>query len=91
MAHPDDPGTPTDQKIRRRVFRTLLNSLVLLVALAVLGGWLSTGFYRLDLGEAAIILRLGEHNRTVRREGLNWHWPEPVSYTHLTLPTNREV
>jgi membrane protease subunit HflK len=80
LAHPDDPGTPTDQKIRRRVFRTLLNSLVLLVALAVLGGWLSTGFYRLDLGEAAIILRLGEHNRTVRREGLNWHWPEPIEY-----------
>ena len=80
MAHPDDPGTPTDQKIRRSVFRTLLNSLVLLVALAVLGGWLSTGFYRLDLGEAAIILRLGEHNRTVRREGLNWHWPEPIEY-----------
>ncbi|MCH2186597.1 FtsH protease activity modulator HflK, partial [Myxococcota bacterium] len=63
-----------------RVFRTLLNSLVLLIALAVLGGWLSTGFYRLDLGEAAIILRLGEHSQTVRREGLNWHWPEPIEY-----------
>ena len=20
-----------------------------------------------------------------------WHWADPVSYTHLTLPTNREV
>ena len=80
MAHPDDPGASTDQKIRRGVVRTLTNALVLLVAIAVIGGWLSTGFYRLDLGEEAIILRLGEHHRTVRREGLNWHWPEPIEY-----------
>lgn len=80
MADPDEPGAPTDEKIRRGVVRTITNGLVLLLALAVLGGWLSTGFYRLGLGEEAIILRLGEHHRTVRREGLNWHWPEPIEY-----------
>lgn len=80
MAHPDDPAGPTDQKIRRSVARTLSNWIVVLAALAVLGGWLSTGFYKLELGEAAIILRLGQHDRTVRREGVNWHWPVPIEY-----------
>jgi len=62
------------------VLRTLTNAVVLIFALAVLAGWLSTGVYRLELGEEAIILRLGEHHRTVRREGLNWHLPEPIEY-----------
>ena len=82
MARSDESGPSTDRKVRRGAVRTLVNGLVLLLALAVLGGWLSTGFYRLDLGEAAIILHLGKHDRTVRREGLNWHWPEPIEYDH---------
>ena len=86
MAHSDDPGVPTDQKIRRGVVKTIVNSVVVLVSLAVLVGWLSTGFYRLDLGEEAIILRLGQHDRTERGEGLNWHWPEPIEYdTHINV------
>ena len=78
----DDRGDGTDQKIRRGVVRTMTNGTLLILALAVLGGWLSTGIYRLELGEKAIILRLGEHNRTVSREGLNWHLPEPLEYDH---------
>jgi membrane protease subunit HflK len=80
LAHPDDPDVPSEQKIRRGVVRTLSQGLVLLLALAVIGGWLSTGVYRLELGEEAIILRLGKHHRTERGEGLNWHWPEPFEY-----------
>ena len=78
-SEPDD-GTAVEGRIRRSVVRSLTNGLVVLLSLAVLGGWLSTGFYRLELGEEAIILRLGEHHRTVRREGMNWHWPEPIEY-----------
>ena len=44
--------------------------------------WLSTGIYKVQDGggEVAVILRFGEMVRIA-----------PVSYTHLTLPTNREV
>jgi len=80
LAHPDDPDGPSDRKIRRGVVRTLTNGVILIFALAVIGGWLSTGFYTLELGEEAIILFMGRHDRTVRREGLNWHWPEPIEY-----------
>ncbi len=79
MDQPEEPA-PTERKVLRSVARTLTNSVVVLTALAVIGGWLSTGFYQLELGEEAIILRLGEHDRTVKREGLNWHWPEPIEY-----------
>lgn len=80
MADPEGGEARTDRKIIRRVARTLTNSIIVLAALAVLGGWMSTGFYRLELGEEAVILRLGEHDRTVKREGMNWHWPEPIEY-----------
>ena len=36
----------------------------------------------------------GEDTRDADDTQLNWltsAWAEPVSYTHLTLPTNREV
>jgi membrane protease subunit HflK len=56
------------------------NALLVLLSLAVIGGWLASGLYFLDLGEEAIILRLGKHHRTENREGWNWHWPEPLEY-----------
>ncbi len=80
MARSDDGGLDTDQKIRRGAARTIGNGVLALLSLAVIGGWVATGFYNLELGEEAIILRLGEHHRTVMREGLNWHWPEPLEY-----------
>ena len=55
-----------------------LSTPIVLVSLAVIGGWLSTGFYRLELGEEALSIQLGQTDRTVRREGLNWPWPEPI-------------
>ncbi len=70
----------TDQRIRRGVGRTLGSWLLGIVSFAVICGWLSTGFYYLELGEAAIILQLGKYNRTEHREGWNWHWPEPLEY-----------
>jgi len=80
LAEPDEDNLDTDQKIRRGVVRTLTNGILLVLAIAVIGGWVYTGFYRLELGEEAVIFRLGQHTRTVKREGLNWHWPEPIEY-----------
>jgi len=80
LAEPDEDSLDTDSRIRRGVLRTLTNGILLSVALAVIGGWIYTGFYRLELGEEAVIFTLGQHTRTVKHEGLNWHWPEPIEY-----------
>lgn len=76
----DSPETGSDKRVRKSITRRLFGALLTLAALAAIAGWLSTGFYKLELGEEAIILRLGEHDRTVKREGWNWHWPEPLEY-----------
>ena len=80
MARGEEEDLGTEQRVRRSVLRVLTNSLVLGASLAVIAGWLSTGFYKLELGEAAVILRWGKMNRIETREGLNWHWPEPLEY-----------
>ena len=76
MADSSEEGSK--QRVRKSITRRLLGWIVTLAALAVIGGWLSTGLYKLELGEEAIILRLGEHQGNVTREGWNWHWPEPL-------------
>ena len=75
-----DELTSTDEKVQRGVARTLGNLLLLLVLIALLGAWVSTGFYRLlpGGGEAAIILQLGRYTRTEIRPGLRWHLPPPI-------------
>jgi membrane protease subunit HflK len=80
LASGDEEKQGTDAKIKRGVVRTMTNGLLLVISLAVIFGWLYTGLFHLELGEEAIILRLGEHHRTVSREGWNWHWPEPLEY-----------
>jgi len=62
----------------RGVTRTILNTLLFLASLAVLIGWAWQGFYQLDPGESAVVLRLGAYDRTESIEGLKWHWPPPL-------------
>jgi membrane protease subunit HflK len=64
----------------RGVTRTVLNTVVLIVSLAVLFGWAWQGFYRLEPGESAVILRLGVYDRTQEIEGLGWHLPPPLEF-----------
>ncbi len=73
-------GSDTPQRIRRGAARAVTNGLLVLVTLGLIGGWLYTGLYRLELGEAAIIMYLGEFDRVERREGWNWHLPEPIEF-----------
>jgi len=42
--------------------------------------WLATGFYTVDSegGEAAVVLRFGNHVNTVYEAGLHWHLPSPI-------------
>lgn len=74
----EEGGGSTGQRVRRNVARTLGNAITALVLLALLGLWVYTGFYQLRPGEAAVILRFGEHAYTEVREGLRWHWPAPI-------------
>lgn len=41
--------------------------------------WLSTGFYVVDEGEQALVIRFGKYERTANT-GLNYHLPEPIEY-----------
>lgn len=75
-----DEDLGTDQRIRRKVGRTLFNWVVVILSLALLGGWASTGIYTLEPGESAVILRLGAYHRTVSEPGLKWLFPAPLEY-----------
>ena len=48
-----------------------------LVLVALLVGWLSTGFYTIEQDQEGVVLRLGKYNRT-SLPGLNWKFPDPV-------------
>jgi membrane protease subunit HflK len=76
-------GTDSDAKAQRGVTRSIVNALVLIGSLAVLGGWLYQGFYRIELGESAVILRLGKLDRIEDVEGLQFHWPPPLEYHEI--------
>jgi membrane protease subunit HflK len=65
----------------------ILNALILLVSLAVVLGWASQGFYQLDPGESAVILRLGAYDRTQIVEGWGWHLPPPLE-SHVIVNTH---
>ncbi|MHA7840025.1 MAG: FtsH protease activity modulator HflK [bacterium] len=63
--------------------RTIVNTLVLLISLSVLGGWAYQGVYWLELGESAVILRLGKLDRIEEMEGWRIHWPPPLEYHEI--------
>lgn len=67
-----------EERVRRGATRTVVNALAILVLAGVLVAWASLGFYRLNPGEAAVILRLGKHQTTEIREGLRWQLPPPL-------------
>ncbi|MFP6641576.1 MAG: hypothetical protein VCC04_15130, partial [Myxococcota bacterium] len=76
----DPPKASPEQRVRKGITRRLFRRLLVLAALGIILAWLSTGFYKLRLGEEAVILRFGDHQRTETREGWNWHWPDPLEY-----------
>lgn len=75
----DDEDIGAAEKAGRGVTRTIVNTLVLLLSLGVLGLWGWQGFYRLEPGQSAVILRLGAYDRTQVEEGLGWHLPPPLA------------
>ncbi len=67
-----------DERVKRSVRRTLSNSLLLVVMLALLGGWASFGAFTLKPGQAAVLLLLGKHDRTVVQDGFHLVLPPPL-------------
>ena len=76
MAQEEEQGA--EKRARRHVGRTLGNLTLLLVSLAVIAAWGYTGIYELKPGEVAVILRIGEYNRTEATPGLKLRWPTPL-------------
>lgn len=57
----------------------LRGGLLLFLSLGVIGAWVgSSGWYRLDPGEAAVVLTLGAYNRTIVTPGLHFKLPDPL-------------
>jgi membrane protease subunit HflK len=73
-----EENVATEERVRRSVARALGNGLVVLGVLAALAGWGWFGFYQLEPGQSAIILRLGRHVNTVTEPGLHFHLPPPI-------------
>ena len=74
----DEENVTTDQKVRRSVARTLGSGALALLILGGLFAWGSLGYYQLEPGQAAIILRLGRHVDTVGTPGPKLHFPPPI-------------
>jgi len=68
----------TEERVRRSVARTVRRWMTVLLLVGALLSWAYTGLYRLDPGEAAIILQFGRYVRTEVRGGLHWHLPPPI-------------
>jgi membrane protease subunit HflK len=80
LARHGDEEMTEDERVRRSVGRTVANWFVTVVSLVVIGGWLATGFYQLEPGEAGVLLLLGKKYQTISQPGAHWHWPAPVEY-----------
>lgn len=80
---PDRDRLPADERVRRGVGRTLANTALALAVLAVLGAWASLGFYTVEAGQQAVVLRFGAYVRTEVREGLHFHLPRPIEAAEL--------
>jgi membrane protease subunit HflK len=82
----DEEDPSVDARVNRSV-RRLLKIIVLVLGVAAASGvWVYSGFpgadylgfYQLNPGQSAIILRLGAYSRTEPRPGLRWHLPSPI-------------
>lgn len=72
------PRESSDASVRRSVTRTLVNLTILALSVALLAAWAYFGFYQLEPGQAAVILRFGKYVRTEGDPGLRWHLPPPI-------------
>lgn len=74
MADPEE----TAQRIERGAGRVLRRFVVLFLSLGLVAAWLvQSGWYRLQPGEAGVVLQLGRYARTETETGLHFKLPLP--------------
>jgi membrane protease subunit HflK len=78
MARSKDEKLSPEARANRQIRRFLANAFLLALSLAVLVAWAWFGFYQLEPGQSAVILRFGEYAKTVETPGLKWHLPPPI-------------
>jgi len=72
----DDEGT--SDRIERGAGRIIRGWLILLLSIGLIGTWIfSSGWYRLEPGEASVVLQLGDYARTETAAGVHLKWPLP--------------
>lgn len=74
------PDTTVASTGKKGVWLTLAFGLGVLLCF-----WLSTGFYRLDAGQQALVYKRGQAESVVKTVGMHWHLPIPLSY-HQVYP-----
>ncbi len=72
-----------DEKVKRGTARTLASLTILFAASLVLVVWGATGYYALDPGKAAVILRFGELRTVVAQPGPKLHLPPPIESHYI--------
>jgi len=72
----------------RGVTRSIVNGLILLASIALLVAWATQGFFKLEPGESAVILRLGAFDRVRSIEGWWAHLPPPLE-SHDVVNTGK--
>ena len=73
-----DPKRETDQRVKHSVRRTLARLSLFLVLLAGIVGWGYFGYFTLKPGQAAVLLLLGGHYKTIMSDGPQWTLPPPL-------------
>jgi modulator of FtsH protease HflK len=69
-------------------------SFFLLIAVILIGGYLATGFYKIQPDEQGVVLRFGEWVRTNYDPGLKYHLPYPIETVikpRVTIENRTEV
>ncbi|HHV60672.1 MAG TPA: FtsH protease activity modulator HflK [Clostridiaceae bacterium] len=63
--------------------KKITGAVALLVALVIAGIWFASGFYTVQSGEQAVVLRFGKYIDTITEAGLNWHMPYPIDQVEI--------
>ncbi len=79
----DEGRVPPPERVSSQVGRRLANVTTLVVSIAVLAVWSFFGYYEIEPGEHAVILRMGKYARTVTSPGPKLHWPPPLEQHEL--------
>ncbi|NNL64964.1 MAG: FtsH protease activity modulator HflK [Myxococcales bacterium] len=86
----DDERVPPAGKVSGQMGRRLANGATVLLSLGLLAAWSFFGYYELEPGEHAVILRMGKYERTVTEPGPKLHLPPPLEIHEIVRVTESQ-